>query len=405
MSVMAYVFRHESAHEYVADAPSRLFDGVVVLPGLQILENIGLNAFTNGSALFVPISHFSLLSDVTLQCTQPPGKVIFLLDNNVPPEEPFLGHIRDLIDKGFSFAIENVKDFERMEPVIQLCEYIKLGFRYNMDNLEVFNKISRKYRKHVFIATDVNSVEVFQKLQSSGFYYFEGRFYRLPVSQDRGEISPVKINRVQLLNTVREPDFDIEEVVKIVSRDPSMTISLLRLVNSPHLGIVQKIKGVKQAVALLGQTEVRKWVTTVIAGLLAEDKPSEVTRLSLIRAKFAETLARHFEMGMHASSLFLMGLFSVLDAALNVPMQEALFMVQVSDDVFEALAERKGRFLPILQFIEAYEAANWTECKNIMTQNNVCAGDVFNAYIDTVEWYDIIVSTVIDEDGDGVNEE
>jgi len=398
MSVMAYAFRHESAHDYVADAPSRAFDGVVSLPGLKILEDVGLNAFTNGEALFVPVSHFSLLSDITLQCTQPPEKVVFLLDSKFPPEEPFLGCMRTLIDKGFSFAIENVTDFDRMDPVVQLCEYIKLGFRYNMDNLELFNKVQSRYRKHVFIATDVNSNDVFEKLQKSGFYYFEGRFYNLPVPSGENVVSPVKINRIHLLNIVREEDFDIDEVVQVVSRDPSMSISLLKLVNSPHLGISTEIKGILQAVALLGQAEVRKWVSTAIAGLLAEDKPGELTRLSLLRAKFAENMARSFEMGMQANSLFLMGLFSILDAALNMPMEEALKLIKVTPDVYEALANGSGKFMPVLEFIKAYEAADWTTCKNILTINEIDAGDVFNAYINTMEWYDIIVSTVIEEE-------
>ncbi|MCL2169111.1 MAG: HDOD domain-containing protein [Defluviitaleaceae bacterium] len=397
MSVMAYTFRHESAHNYVSDAPSRAFDGVVSLPGLGILESVGLNAFTNGAALFVPVSHFALLTDLTLQCTQPPDKIIFLLDNKFPPEEPFLTCMRQHIEKGFTFAIENVTDFETMHPVVELCKFIKLGFRYDMDSLDIFNKVQRKYRKHVFIATDVNTMEVFTKLQRSGFYYFEGRFYKLPVPQGDNAISPLKVNRIQLLNIVREEDFDVDEVVTVVSRDPSMSISLLKLVNSPHLGISQQIKGIQQAVALLGQAEVRKWVTTAISGLLAEDKPSELTRLSLLRAKFAENMAKHFEMAMHSNSLFLMGLFSIIDAALNMPMEEALEMVQVTDDVYSALVKGEGKFMPLLDFIKAYEAADWNSCKNILTLNNIDPGDVFNAYIGTVQWYDTIISTIIDE--------
>jgi len=267
-----------------------------------------------------------------------------------------------------------------------------------MENLALFNKVQAKYKKHVFIATDVNTQETFQALLKSGFYYFEGRFYNLPVPDGENTISPVKINRIHLLNIVREDDFDIDEVVQVVSRDPSMSISLLRLVNSPHLGISTQITGIQQAVALLGQEEVRKWVSTAIAGLLAEDKPGELTRLALLRAKFAENMAKHFEMGMQANSLFLMGLFSILDAALNMPMAEALELIKVSDEVYNVLAKNEGRFVPVLNFIKAYEAADWTTCKNIATVTGIDASDVFAAYINTVEWYDIIVSTVIEEE-------
>jgi len=398
MAVMAYCFRHESAHSYVSDAPSRMLDGVVSLPGLKILEDVGLNAFTNGEMLFVPVSHFSILSDLTLQCTQPPEKIIFLLDSKMPPEEPFLTEMRKLIDKGFRFAVENVTDFDKMHPVVELCHFIKFGFRFNMDNLALFNKIQSKYKKHVFIATDVNTTETFNALLKSGFYYFEGRFYNLPVPDGENKVSPVKINRIHLLNVVKEDDFDIEEAVKVISRDAALSISLLKLVNSPHLGISTKITGIQQAVALLGQEEVRKWVSTAVAGLLAEDKPGELTRLALLRAKFAENIARHFEMGMQANSLFLTGLFSILDAALNMTMEEALKLIKVTDEVQDVLVKGEGRFAIVLNFIKAYEAGDWTTCKNILTIQNIDASDVFAAYIDTMQWYDVIVSTIVDED-------
>ncbi|MCL2349946.1 MAG: HDOD domain-containing protein [Defluviitaleaceae bacterium] len=398
MAVKAYVFRYQSAHDYIADAPARAFDGVVALPGLKIVEDVGVDALTNGSPLFVAVSHFSLLTDLTSQCTQPPEKLVFLLDGEMPPEEPFLSCIKDLKEKGFTFAIENVKNFDYMEPVVQMCDYIMMSFKFNMNNLEVFRQISPKatarYKNHIFIATDVNSISGFHRLKENGFHYLEGRFYNMPMPADDTALSPVKINRIQLMNTVREPDFSIEEVVKIVSRDPSISISLLQLINSPHLGLSQKVKSVQHAVALLGQNEVRKWVTTVIAQLLADDKPSELTRLSLIRAKFAENLSRYFEQAMHNNALFLMGLFSVLDVALNMPMEDALRLISVTEDVHAALVHRKGKFVPIYEFILAYEQADWTAAKNIMAMHVIRAEDVFNAYIETVKWYDTIISPV-----------
>jgi len=378
--------------------PERQFDAVINLPCLELLEKVGLNGFTNGNPLFVPINMFTLLSDVTRQCTQPPDKIVFLLDGQMSTEDIFIDNIKKLKEKGFRFAVENVNDYDSMRPVIDLCDFIFINFKRNRDGMSEYQRASQQYGKRTFIATNVNDIETFERIRYSGFSCFEGKFYSLPVNtKGHNSISPVKINRIQLINIVRKEDFAIEEVVKIVSRDPSLSISLLKLINSPYLGLSQKVKSIQQAVALLGQTEVRKWVTTATAGLLAEDKPQEITRVSLLRAKFCENLARHFEMGIHAPALFLMGLFSILNVVLEMPMENALKVVRVSDTIHEALVHGSGEFARVMELTLSYEAADWREVKRIITLNGIHGEDVFKAYIDAVQWYDSITSVSIED--------
>ena len=398
MTIAAYCFRYQRGDEYLGDQPARLLDGVINLPCLTILEEIGLNGFTNGNTLFVPINKFTLLSDVTLQCSQPSDKIIFLLDENLPPEDMFLDCIKVLREKGFRFAVEKVRNYEYMRPVIELCDYIMISFKFgDMGSLEEYKQVSRQYRKHLFIATDVDKIDVFQKIRYSGFDNFEGQFYNVPANTGHNTIAPVKVNRIQLINIVREPDFSIEEVVGVVSKDPSLSFSLLKLVNSPYLGLSQKIKSIQHAVAMLGQTEVRKWVTTATTGLLADDKPDALTRVSLVRARFAENLARYFEMAIHAPGLFLMGLFSVLDVVLEMDMEEALKIISVSERIHDALVHGKGDYASVLQLIQQYEAANWTEVNRLMTLSKVRVEDVFKSYIEAVRWYDTIAFSESDE--------
>lgn len=396
LALMSYCFRYQRGDDYLADQyPARLYDGIVNLPCLTVLEDIGLEGFTNGFPLFVPLNQFTLLSDVTLQCTQPPDKIFFLLDEGTPPEPIFIECIEKLKALGFRFAVENIKDYNNMKPIIDMCDYIFLSFKHNSnDTLDNHKNIQRQFRKHAFVASDVNDISVFERIRYSGFEFFEGRFYSLPVTRGQNTIAPVKVNRIQLINIVREPDFSIEEVVKVVSQDASLSISLLKLVNSPYLGLSQKIKSIQHAVAMLGQTEVRKWVTTATSGLLAEDKPDQLTRLSLIRAKFAENLSRHFEMAIHAPGLFLMGLFSILDTVLEMPMAEALNVISVSEHIHDALVFGEGDYFKVLKFIRAYEAADWSEANRLMAIHGLNVEDVFHAYMETVRWYSSITKEV-----------
>jgi EAL and modified HD-GYP domain-containing signal transduction protein len=138
---------------------------------------------------------------------------------------------------------------------------------------------------------------------------------------------------------------------------------------------------------MLGQKEVRKWIATAVSRLLSEDKPSEIARLSLVRAKFCESLAEHFGLRRDAGSLFLLGLFSVLDAIMEMPMDEALELVHVSDAIYEALVEKKGEYYPAYHFILEYENANWKTVCRMMILYDIPTSAVYDAYVEALCWY------------------
>ena len=148
-----------------------------------------------------------------------------------------------------------------------------------------------------------------------------------------------------------------------------------------------EITSIRHASAMLGQRELKKWINTAVANKLYADKPNEITRLSLLRAKFAENLAPAFSLAAQAPELFLMGLFSVLDLILSKPMEEALKMVQVSKEIREALVDNKGKFAPIMSFITQYECANWQEISRLMILQEIDMEQVNEAYLSSLTWY------------------
>lgn len=152
------------------------------------------------------------------------------------------------------------------------------------------------------------------------------------------------------------------------------------------------ISTIRHAAAMLGQRELKKWINTAVVNALYADKPSEVTRLSLLRAKFAENLAVPFGISMKKDELFLLGLFSVLDVILEMPMEEALKLVTVSKDISDALLYKKGKLADIYDFMTHYETANWPEVSRQMILQNVDEEVVFRAYMDSLVWYRNLMS-------------
>ncbi len=390
MTVEAYFFRFQKGdNPLLSGQNGAILDGAMNSPLLEVVGRVGLEALTTGKPIFVPVNHITLLANLEEQCDAAPEKIIFVLDKKASTDQKFLNRLIFYKSLGYHFALNGTVDFDRFAPILNFCDFIFLSQREVNARGHVL--LIKKHYPHLkLIASHIDTNEVFERIKNSSFSMFEGSFYRVPLTKGQHTVSPLKTNYVQLLNIVRNEDFSIDQVARVVQRDTALAISLLKMVNS--LGLKQEIKSINHASAILGQSELRKWITTAVTQSLAADKPNEITKLSLIRAKFAENIAVRFEMGIHAQELFLMGLFSVLDIILDMPLADALNAVLVSEQIRNALIHRKGEFYDVLEFVRDYEVADWISVSRIMIIKNINAGDVYNAYIEALTWFSGLIT-------------
>lgn len=401
MAVGAYYFRYRKGNDLMLEAKAASFlDGAMNSPLLETLRLVGIEPLAMDKPIFVPVSSMMLLGDLSRQCPKPYEKIIFILDGNVLPNEEYLRIIRGLKENGFRFAMHRIERPDVFAVILAECEYLFLNQKTSAASIRLAN-LPPHLRHLKLVATHIESFDIFNRLADGHYAMFEGSFYRLPITKGRTKVAPLKVNLVRLLNTVQDREFDFQEISSIIERDPALSISLLQMVNSPYLGLSEKIKTISHAVTMLGESEVRKWATTSVSRLLGSDKPDEVTKLSLIRAKFAENMAPLMKMQEQKQSLFLTGLFSVLDVVLELTMQDALAMVRVDDDIKDALVNRTGIFYPTLDFIFSYERSDWTSVSRRLILDDVSVEDVYDAYISATLWYkDLIEEKVEDSDGD-----
>jgi len=118
----------------------------------------------------------------------------------------------------------------------------------------------------------------------------------------------------------------------------------------------------------------------------------------LIRARIAENLARAFDLAIFSQSLFMLGLFSLIDVILELPMEQAVAEIAVDEQVKEALVEKQGDFFKVLQFIDAYEHANWDEIAILMVTHNLELDDVTSSFIEALVWYKALLDAISEED-------
>ncbi|MCL2034788.1 MAG: HDOD domain-containing protein [Oscillospiraceae bacterium] len=388
--VEAYMFRYQDGNEILDTnrGPGRL-DGVMMSAPLDMLNTVGIYTFTMGKPIFVPVTNYMLIANLEQQTDQPPEKVIFLLDGTVKTEPEYIAGMKRLKGLGFRFALSKITQVEPYAEVLGLCDFIFFDHRIIDERQQQILRllIARDYKHLTAIYSHIRTKELFGEVSKAAKGLYEGRFYRTPLTKGSKGVSPLQVNLIDLLNKVRSDDFEFSAVSSTIAKDPALSVALLKLVNSAYFGARNRISSINQAVTMLGQQETRKWITTAVAKLLGSDKPSELTRVSLIRAKFTENLSDLFKMRKEAESLFLTGLFSVLDAILEKPMSEALDLVHVSDKIREALVLEKGEYYPVYEFILLYESAQWKNLSRIMIINSIKASDVYDCYLNALCWY------------------
>ena len=363
-------------------------DGAGVITGLEIVNSVGIDSLASESDIFVPLSPISLFADIEDQCMAPPHRIVLLIDNSIKPQPLNIERIRALKDVGYQFAMRklDVPDFEEYKEILALMDYLILDHKkIVISKAKIF--FSRLYPNIKLVAGNIASQEIFETLKKEGGYQlYEGEFYRTPITKgDSYPIAPVKINYLELLNVINNSDFELTKAADVISRDAALTISLLEMVNK--MTVNSKISNIRQATALLGQRELKKWVSTAVTKQLCEDKPSEVARLSMLRAKFAEQLAPIFSMAMLDQELFMMGLFSCLDIILNKPMSAALSILNVSHDISDAIINNTGELARVYNFLLLYENADWFEIDRIVVVDNLPYDRIYDAYVTSLKWY------------------
>ncbi len=363
------------------------FDGAGTVHELEVVSNMGVSTLSGGKEVFVPINQFSIFSEISLQCTVPANKVVLLMDNTILPDEQFVRRVRELKEQGYRLAMRKlpINCFEPYREILNKCDYILLNHaKIDIQKAKIY--FSSVYPNIKLCAVNVVTQEDYEELTKDGGYdLYEGSFFRMPVKKSETEVTPLKVNYIELLNVVNAPDFDLTDAADVIGKDPALVISLLEIVN--RMALNSEITSIRHAAAMMGQKELKRWINTAVTKELCSDKPSEIIRLVMIRAKFAESLAAEFEMAMQAPELFIMGLFSALDIMLDKPMSEALDMVVVPKNVKAALLNGEGDYAKVLHFIKCYEDADWTEVSRQMVLEDLDMDKIYEGYLSALRWY------------------
>ncbi|MCR5665857.1 MAG: HDOD domain-containing protein [Eubacterium sp.] len=369
-------------------------DGANRVTGLDLIDVMGMETISGELDIFVPVTEVSLYAELDEQCGAPHDKLVLLIDRAVTPNENNISRIKELKAQGYRFAMRKLMgaDFENYKVIISEMDYIFINPK-KMQISRADEFFRKAYPDIKICVVGIKDFDEYEDITAQGRYdLYEGSFFRLPLTKgNNAEMAPLKTTYIEMLNVVNEKDYDLTKAAEVLERDPALVVSLLNIVN--RMTVVSGINSVQHAVAMLGQKELKRWIVTAVTRELCTDRPSEVMRLSLLRAKFADNLAELFGLKHMKGELFLMGLFSVLDKILDRTIDEALKEVKVSKEIYQCLVDGEGPLAEVYEFMKDYEEAYWPEVSRIMLLKQIEVADVYDAYKGSLNWYRLLLPT------------
>jgi EAL and modified HD-GYP domain-containing signal transduction protein len=342
-----------------------LGDGIRGTAGLllDVFGDIGLERLAGRHPAWVRISPEFLLQVGTPPVR--PDRVVLQLEAQTVSDE-VLTALRRLQFSGYSVALEGVE-----ESLLQVCSTVKLP----LTDATPETLAPLLARNLALVATDVATPEDLARARELGFTAFQGDFFAQPDLTRRRRVGTGGIASLRALAAVTAPDASFEELETAISSDVGLSLKLLRYVNSAFFSLPRTVESVREALTLLGTATVRRWATVVALVAAADDAPDELVELALQRARMCEVLGGSRELDA-GDGHFTVGLFSVADALLDLPMQEVLEELPFSEEIRAALLNRDGPKGQLLNTVVAYERGEFPADD----------GSLQGAYGDAVEW-------------------
>ena len=343
---------------------------------------VGIEQIASGHKAFINFTEDMLVQGVPAMF--PRDCVVVEVLEDVHPTEDVLSACRELVRKGYLLALDDFVYQDNLVPLIELAAIIKVDFRLTpLAQIKDMVATLKQYPCRL-LAEKIETHEEFALADSMGFVYFQGYFFSKPEVLKNKDIPSSQMALMQLIVKVNQADFEVSDIEKLVTQDISISYKLLKYLNSAYYSRLQPITSIHQAIAFLGGKGTRLFVSLIATSKLSEHKPDELIRTACIRARFLEQIG--MAQNLDHGDCFMLGLFSLLDAMLDVSMDVLMGQLPLSEDITQALVHKTGRLYPLLQLIVLHEVGEWNEMKTLQTQLALDEHSIMTYYLDAVRW-------------------
>jgi EAL and modified HD-GYP domain-containing signal transduction protein len=350
---------------------------------------IGLNTLSNNLPAFIVATRDILIRQYL--ALLPSDKVIAEIPDSVSTDAEVVHACQQLKETGCKIALSNFRADDPRQELAGDVDFLKVDIKESP--LADVSRLTRCYRGRgpQLIAEKVETREDFEFCKAEGFSFFEGYFFRKPEMMRARGVQSNRIVYLRLLGAISRPNLDWKELEEIVKSDPMLYYRLLRYLNSAIFGLQGEVRTIGQALTFLGEKEIRRWCQ--LGGMLelSRNKPSDLALAALVRARFAELIGARI--GCGGSNLFQVGLLSLMDAILEIPMREVLEGLPINEGARTVLLEDAGPLSPVYDLMLAVEAGVWPRMSALASQLGIDQEFLAQSHWTAMEWAQSIVTT------------
>lgn len=371
------LFRHRDVDSAdIADANEATLQVIV-----NSFINIGLDNLVGSAPAFINVTEPLLVNDARLPMFH--EQTVLEVARDVVPRPEVVAGMRRLKARGFALALDNFVYRPTYRPFLELADFVKLDVTA-LGPDQTARQLDALRGHHVqSVAENVESPEEFRSCQALGFAFYQGYFFCRPQTVRDKTLPANKAVVLSLLQKLHDPAQDIGDLEATLAVDVSLSYKLLRYVNSAAFGRRREVESLRDAIILVGLNTIRDWAALILLHSINMGKPRELIKIAMIRARTCEKLAERNKLAIRPQ-MFITGLFSVLDAVMDMPMEELLDNLTLTAPIKLALLAYEGPHGALLKQAVYYEQGRWPDLLAAGADMDLLS----DAYLEALAWAD-----------------
>ncbi|MFD1926863.1 EAL and HDOD domain-containing protein [Sporosarcina siberiensis] len=358
---------------------------------INTFQLIGVDRISGSHLSFINFTAKLLTEDV-FNSLDPKTVVIEILED-VEITPSLITKMYRLKEMGFDIALDDFvlnEEYEQNSILFNLITYIKVDFlATTTEEKRKTEKFLAKYPHIILLAEKVETEIEYRLAKEAGYTLFQGYYFAKPEIIKGYEIPQIVTNHFQIIEKINSDDASIKEIAGLIKKNISLSYNLLRFINSPGIGIPQKITSIQQAIVLMGLTQMRKWMHVLalreIRFQTANGRIHALTNYSMGRAKLCELLAIHAGK-KNTDEYFLAGLFSLLNVIMGKEWDDILTHIPLSNLVNETLRGNQTEISMYLEVAEAAERFDWERLEVLAAQLGLTYEEILKYSNEAVRW-------------------
>ncbi|KAF1048097.1 MAG: Cyclic di-GMP phosphodiesterase CdgJ [Xylophilus sp.] len=359
------------------------------------LSHAGTEDLIGKLLIFVNCTHNSLMGG-HLELINPDRVVLEIppLDTLAPEEiEGRVQPLAALRQRGFQLAFNHTVLHRAYRPWLPLADYIKIDLALvRPEQIEAVVRHAQTHSQAELIAEKVETAAQFETVSRQGVQLFQGYWFARPSVVEARLVTPSQAATIQLVNLVRR-QASTAEIEDVLKHDAGLAFNLMRLINSSGFGFAREVTSFRQAVMILGLKKLFRWAALLLTAARASGAPSSVGSTAVVRGRLMELLALQKLSAEEADNAFVVGIFSLLDTMLGMPMDKAVDLLALPRPVEDALLRQEGPYAPFLELTIACETGDDAAFTRAATALGLDSRQINGAHLQALAWADQLASS------------